>query len=174
MDETIRKNTRLKNWDYSNTAWYFVTFCCKDRQKLLGEVVNGDGVPIKDLPPTEWGSMGDCSVLLSAEGKECREVLEASSDLRAGGRVVAYVIMPNHVHLIAAMRRGQSSSSSLGDFIRYIKSSVTKAVRQRKPGMEIWQRGFHDHIIRDDDDLERILEYIATNPAKWAVDRYFE
>jgi len=40
-------------------------------------------------------------------------------------------------------------------------------------GRKIWQYRYHDHIIRNAEDYSRIFEYINSNPAKWADDRYF-
>ena len=53
------------------------------------------------------------------------------------------------------------------------KSSVTRKVRKRRDGHAFgWQRSFYDHVIREEEDLNHIREYIRNNPLKWAFDRY--
>jgi hypothetical protein len=50
-----------------------------------------------------------------------------------------------------------------------MKESVTKSI-----GYSIWQKSYHDHIIRGDADYRRVWEYIDTNPARWHEDCFFE
>jgi putative transposase len=61
---------------------------------------------------------------------------------------------------------------SISSFVAGFKSSATKKVNQYRqtPGMNLWQERFHDHIIRNDAEYQRILEYIETNPAQWEAD----
>ena len=60
---------------------------------------------------------------------------------------------------------------------RCILSQITvgalKRLVNRKLGHDIWQRSFHEHVIRNAQDYREIWEYIDANPAKWAEDRYF-
>ena len=55
----------------------------------------------------------------------------------------------------------------------YFKYQSTKQINQRynTPGTRLWQRNYHDHIIRDDPDLQRLREYIQINPMKWELDQ---
>ena len=53
------------------------------------------------------------------------------------------------------------------------KSSVTRKVRKRWGKNAFgWQRSFYDHVIREEENLNRIREYIRKNPLKWAFDKY--
>jgi len=54
------------------------------------------------------------------------------------------------------------------------KSACTKQINQirQTPGAPLWQRGYYDHVIRDEHDQQRIREYIVNNPLKWALDPY--
>jgi REP element-mobilizing transposase RayT len=60
----------------------------------------------------------------------------------------------------------------LGAIVRAFKSAVTKRVNDLRAtsGARIWQRGYHEHIIRDEEELDRIREYITLNPQRWAED----
>ena len=87
--------------------------------------------------------------------------------------------MPNHVHMIIildddrAIRESPLRRSVLSQMIGYLKSNVTKSIREINPQANVWQRSFHDHIIRNEEDYLRIWEYINENPAKWVEDKYF-
>ncbi len=72
--------------------------------------------------------------------------------------------MPSHVHIVLAVRH--AIGLTLGDVVGTYKAAVTRAARRS----DLWQRGYYDHIVRDDDDLARIREYISTNPMRWALD----
>jgi putative transposase len=66
-------------------------------------------------------------------------------------------------------------SVGLGAIVRGVKSAVTAAARKERPGVgPVWQRGYHDRIIRSEAELERFRQYIADNPQQWELDRYFE
>lgn len=58
--------------------------------------------------------------------------------------------------------------------IRAFKTYSTKDIKQAGYGKSVWQRGFYDHIIRNQDDLHRIQQYIYENPMKWHDDDYYE
>ena len=70
-------------------------------------------------------------------------------------------------------RVNETLSPSLGKIIAYFKYQSTKRINQRynTPGTRLWQRNYHDHIIRDDPDLQRLREYIQINPMKWELDQ---
>jgi REP element-mobilizing transposase RayT len=59
--------------------------------------------------------------------------------------------------------------------VRTFKSAVTKRINEHRatPGATVWQRNYYEHVIRATDDLDRIREYIVTNPARWTEDRYY-
>ena len=130
---------------------------------------------------------------LNDAGRTIRSVWQALPGRFSGLELDAFVVMPNHVHGIAAFvgaglalpgDKGAASSAptsgdgvahgvpTLADVIRAFKSlsaiHVNRLLRRSGP---LWQRGYFDHVVRDDRDLERIREYIATNPLRWALDR---
>ena len=84
-----------------------------------------------------------------------------------------YVIMPNHVHLLAVIkdgtRRGASpTKATIPQSVQSLKSMST-----RQFGFNIWQRSYHEHIIRNESEYLRIGQYIDENPSHWAEDDYF-
>lgn len=92
-----------------------------------------------------------------------------------GISVDKYVIMPNHIHLLLRIEANSgrtmcapTAKPLIGRVVWGFKAAVTKRV-----GGAIWQKGYHDHIIRNEADYLRIWQYIDTNPAKWREDCYY-
>ena len=88
-----------------------------------------------------------------------------------------YVIMPNHIHLLieisdcgkcGSSRTPNPTNSLIAGFI-----STFKRFCNRECGENIWQRSFHDHIIRGEKDYLKIWEYIDTNVIKWEDDCFY-
>lgn len=77
-----------------------------------------------------------------------------------------YVIMPNHIHMILEL--DNDNQIPLTQIIGLLKSGISREI-----GFKVWQRSFHDHIIRNETDYINIWNYIEHNPAGWAMDRYY-
>ena len=78
--------------------------------------------------------------------------------------------MPNHVHGVSWLtERGRCP---LSEIIRRFKTRSARRINERRnsTGIPLWQRDYWEHIIRNEDDLNRIRQYIIDNPAKWAED----
>ena len=75
-------------------------------------------------------------------------------------RVLGFCIMPDHVHLLVFNIQG-----SLLDLMRLFKGRAAKALRGDVPGT-LWQRGFHDHLLRRSEDINRTLLYMFENPVR--------
>ena len=150
-----RKRNRLKGYDYSQNGAYFITVCVKDKKCLLGKVVGGDAY----IAPKG---------ALSKYGKAAEKYICGIKGLHK------YVIMPNHIHMIIFIyneegtMRASSPTQDIPKLIRSFKTLVTKEI-----GVSIWQRSYHDHIIRDEPDYEAIWEYIENNPQKWKHDKLY-
>ena len=135
MDLPKRKRTRLENFDYSTPGAYFITICTKDRKCILGKIV-GEG--LRALP----------EITLSYIGKETEKTIQYINDNYVGVIVDKYVIMPNHIHLIVILNdSGGRGNPPLQNVIGQLKSYTTN-----KYNGTLWQRSYHDHIIRGKDD----------------------
>jgi len=119
-------------------------------------------------------------VQLSSLGRLVDELWQETSTIRPNVHLDAYVIMPNHIHAIvfvpeqlsssAPRRRLHRDSASLSSLVAGYKSAVTS--RARSAGFTtntVWQRGFFEHVIRDDAQLERARTYIFENPMRWGT-----
>ena len=73
----------------------------------------------------------------------------------------------------APTQDGVSDGPTLGDILRAFKSISAVAVNRLlgRSDRPLWQRNYYEHIIRDENELARVREYIANNPAQWALDR---
>jgi putative transposase len=164
-----RRSIRLKGYDYSQAGEYFVTIVAWQRDCLFGEVVDGE-------------------MILNDYGLIVQQEWERTAVVRPNVELGAYVVMPNHFHgllifvddvayTVGATRRvaptkSTLQSGSLGAVMAQFKSIVTKQINllRNTPGIPIWQRNYYEHIIRNDDDLNRIHRYIESNPSMWADD----
>jgi len=95
-----------------------------------------------------------------------------------------FVVMPNHVHGVLALvgapfmaprskelEGAMNRAPTLGNIIRTFKARVSVAIHQQTPSIRVWQRNYYEHIIRNDESLNRIRQYILDNPTRWALDR---
>jgi len=110
-------------------------------------------------------------MVLNALGKCAEEtiMIQNKNDVK----ITKHIVMPNHIHLLILIDKcGRSGAtaptSSVQQVVRNIKSFVAKTAK-----FDVWQKGFHDHIVRDDGDYEKIYEYIDTNPDRWGEDEYY-
>lgn len=172
--EKRRKSTRLLEYDYSQNGYYFVTICCTGKRCLFGKVRNEE---------MTRNHLGD-------EAKKCWEQIpEHYPDVELG----EYIVMPNHIHGIIIIKRQenvgaqnfepkqklqnkfqQTLPKSLGSIIRGFKIGVTKYAKENGFTESPWQRNYHEHVIRSEEALEKISDYIKYNPILWEKDKYFE
>ena len=96
--------------------------------------------------------------------------MENLSSHYAGVYVDSFIIMPNHVHAIIVLN---NQSKSLSEIIGNYKAGVSRKIRLQNPNIEIWQRSFHDHIIRNEKSYLKIWEYVQYNNQKWEEDCFY-
>ena len=157
MEIYNRKTTRLKNYNYNTPGYYFVTVCTKNKQKILCDIV---GTGVLDGPQT----------IMLKGGKIAEKHIENIKNFYSYIKIEKYVIMPNHIHMIVVIDTyGRTQfAPTLSRVIKQFKGSITKQI-----GKSIFQKSFHDHIIRDQADYLKIWNYIETNPAKWQEDCFY-
>ena len=156
MNLPKRKPTRLKGYDYSRNGAYFVTICTHGKKHFLSRIV-GEG--LRALPKN----------ILTPIGTEIEKSIHFINDNYMGIVIDKYVIMPNHLHMIVILEdTGGDGTPPLQNVIGQLKSFTTN-----KFNKTLWQRSFHDHIIRGEEDYQKIWEYIDTNPMKWEFDCFY-
>ena len=166
MSENLpkRKSPRLKEYDYNDTAVYFITICVQHRKCLLSNVV---GTGVLDCPRIE----------LTEYGRIAEKYIKQLNDFYNHISIEDYVIMPNHIHMVVYIRMdGQSrtpvpTTKANSEYSKFI--STFKRFCNKEYGYNIWQSRSYEHIIRDYRDYEKIQKYIYENPLKWQFDELY-
>ncbi len=163
MNDPQRKCLRLEAYDYSQPGYYFITVCTRERkQEALCSIEPAVGAII-NRPPR---------ISLTPLGRIVDETIRAIPDHYPGILVDQYIIMPDHVHLILSFRnigpdgRQIAAPTPLSKIIQQMKRIASK-----QAGVPLWQKGFYDHVIRNDVDLANVRQYIRNNPLKWIEDK---
>ena len=150
VEETypIRKSPRIPQYDYSTVNSYFVTICTHERRCVF--YTKGRLNPL---------------------GLVAQNCLLEIPKRYVGYRIDKFVVMPNHVHAIITIDAavGKNLSYVIGQY----KSVVSKVGHQLYPGLEVWQRSFHDHVIRNQRRYDLIWNYIENNPLQWKEDCFY-
>lgn len=192
-----RRSIRLKGYDYAQAGAYFVTVCTHQRACLFGIVSDGQmdlnaagqvaaqcwraipdhfpnvrcdefvvmpnhihGILWINAPNPPAVGANDYSPLPSAQRPPA---VRANNDSpRRPSAVRANNYSPR--------RRPRGTSKTIGSIVRGFKIGVTKWMRENDFDGPVWQRDYYEHIIREEESLNRIRQYILDNPARWATD----
>ena len=169
-------STRLPGYDYGQNGMYFITICTKNRQPYFGNI---------EVPSNDWNA----AFLQHAKlGEKAIECWAAIPDFASFVQLDAFILMPDHLHgilifdkvnsdgasaetrsvasLQAYENRFGPQSQNLASVLRGFKSAVTTYARHQEIEFQ-WQSRFHERIIRNQNELERIQNYIITNPSRW-------
>ena len=191
-----RRSIRLTDYDYSQSGAYFITICTKNRDCLLGEIV-------------------DSEMVLNGAGMMMQTIWEGIPDHYPGVQIDEFVIMPNHAHGIIILtddpvgaglsacpqntglracpketerhgchdQKGQpqgfapTNRTSLPDVVHRFKSLTTARYRHgvTQNGWQpfrgkLWQCNYYEHVVRDEESLDGIQKHIAENPFCWETD----
>jgi len=170
MDQGIdlphRCSIRIRGFDYRQRGAYFVTIVAHRKQFLFGEV--------------NFGAMK--LSLLGDVANECwMEIPHHFPNIELPG----HIVMPNHIHGIIVIRGagirekeilpesfGKPVPESLPTILCSFKAAVTLRARRNlhPPGLPVWQRGYYEHVIRNEDEFREIVKYIRENPRRWEFD----
>ena len=157
----VRKNIRLKKYDYASNGGYFITICSENKKRIFwDENVGANCVRLAVYKLSEYGNIVD------------REIKSIGGIYGSIIRIDKYVIMPNHIHMILIIddfNNGRTQfAPTVSRIIKQFKGAVTKKI-----GKSIWQRSFYEHIIRNEVEYAEIWNYIDSNPHKWVEDEYY-
>ena len=173
-----RRNTRLPDYDYNTPGAYFLTICVENRKCLLSRIV---GTGLLDGPDIE----------LLQYGKVAAKYINQLNDFYDNLSVESYVIMPNHIHILLRVLDGPSRTpvpTNAPEFengpartpVPTLQNSIIsrfistfKRFCNKEYGKNIWQGRSYDHIIRDQADFDKHLQYIYENPFGWTKDELY-
>jgi REP element-mobilizing transposase RayT len=155
-----RRSIRLRDYDYSQNGAYFLTFCTIDRDCYFEQFPQ-----LREIVINEWNNI---------------PVRFANAELDE------YVVMPNHFHGIIILKPGhpqenkghpQGDAPTLGTIVGAFKSlcvntwlRVIESENFNARG-KFWQKNYYEHVIRSEEEMNRIRQYIIDNPLQWQMDR---
>ncbi|MDF2545618.1 MAG: hypothetical protein K0R93_516 [Anaerosolibacter sp.] len=160
MEYPNRKLNRLSGYDYSQAGAYFITICTKSYKNQFGMIEDGEmhlnklGI----IARNHWLSIPEHFKDISID---------------------EFVVMPNHIHGILVLTMGNGyirslQGQNLSRIIGPYKASVSREIRKMNGGMDFkWQKSYYDHIIRKDESLDNVREYIRNNPMQWHLDKFY-
>jgi REP element-mobilizing transposase RayT len=163
MDHPHRKSPRLIGYDYAQNGAYFVTICQQNRLHLFGSVVDGH-------------------MKLNAAGNMIVTYWHELRNKYAFATVEDFVVMPNHVHGIVIIHSDPrpEHNTPLAEVVKWFKIMTTNGYIRgvNNSGWtafegKLWQRSYHDHIIRNENEYLTIRNYVRENPARWLEDRFY-
>lgn len=160
------ESSRDPHWDYGSNSAYFITICTHNKIPFFGRIINRKTVlsEIGQIVFDEWSRTADIRGYMNI-------------------KIDSFVIMTDHFHAIIIIGKNEFNhdrlnvvanpvdkigmqSNNLSSIIRGFKSVVTMRARHIDPNFK-WQTRFHDRIIRNENEFERIKKYIDENPVKW-------
>lgn len=147
-----RKPTRISDFDYTSDNYYFVTICTHEKKCIFGQ-------------PDQ----------LNQFGQICKDDLNALSSHFENVKIDHSVVMPNHIHAIVVIgcEDAHGKRPNLNTVIGQFKSGVSRKIRKTEPDLQVWQRSYHDHIIRNRASYDKIWTYIETNSVRWNKDCFY-
>ena len=156
-----RKNLRISEYNYSNDGFYFITICTKNRKCILSKIINDEQGNFNKLELLPFGKIVEYNLI------KTNKVYE---DIK----ICNYVIMPNHIHFIVEIigKSHGGTNSPTNEKIPTLISTLKRFIN-KECTEQIWQRNYYDHIVRNEKEYLKTLEYIQNNPYKWKTDLYY-
>ena len=151
-----RHSIRLKGYDYSNAGCYFITVCTQDKISLFGDIQEGEMIE------NEVGRM--VYYWIEKIGTKFQDV-----------QCYDTIVMPNHIHLILTIGckpelKLQQPLPTLSTVIGQYKSAVSRKIHMINPKITVWQKSFHDRIIRNEAEYLKLWKYIDKNTIPFMFD----
>ena len=154
-----RKTNRLQSYDYSAPGAYFLTICTQYRKKLFWSNARAACATAREVP------LSPCGMLVEQSIQRIPCHYPAIT-------VDHYVIMPNHIHLLLQIHSDLDGRPMVAPTVMTVVKQM-KGYVSKQYGSGIWQKEFHDHVVRNDADYREIWRYIEGNPGKWAEDKLY-
>ncbi len=156
MELKQRKRTRLEGFDYSSKGKYFITICAIEKEKALFGKIKRESLHTEPY------------VELTGYGEIVKNQIEEINSVYDDVNIYPYVIMPNQMHFIIGIDGSSGTPTPTNARIPSIVSTF-KRMTNKKAGFKMWQRGYNDHIVRNDEDFLTKAEYTLNNPygKKW-------
>jgi REP element-mobilizing transposase RayT len=183
-----RQSIRLQGYDYSESGSYFITICTYKKEHLFGEIVNSEMKLnlIGQYAYNQWKQIPQ-----RFENVELNEFVIMPNHIhgiivivsgRGEGLENCHNFPPKSTFSNPSPIQDHSTSrfngtvpGSIGAIIQNFKSGTSRKINAmpEMKNVKIWQINYYDHIIRDREDYDRIVEYIRDNPSNWEKDELY-
>ncbi len=161
-----RKRLRLKHYDYSQQGLYFLTICCQHHFCYFGSISNNE-------------------MQLNDAGLMIAKWYSKIPDKFTNFAIHDYVVMPNHFHCILEIGQSETTvghlNPTLPSVVQWFKTMTSndyiknvKTNNWQRFNKKLWQRSYYEHVIRNEQNHEKIVDYIQYNPQKWENDKYYQ
>ncbi|MEK6557271.1 MAG: transposase [Candidatus Margulisiibacteriota bacterium] len=192
-----RRSIRLKGHDYSQEGTYFITLVTHNRLNIFGDIIDGSmvlndiGIKAKEywLEITEHYPQTQLDEYVIMPNH-----IHGIIKIVASAKATTVTVRANNYSPQLPQRdnetpqgaeRPKGTSKTIGAIVRGYKIGLTKWIKEnneedivrannyspQRDSQKIWQRNYYDHIVRNDDELNRIRAYIRTNPINWGKDQ---
>lgn len=189
-----RKHIRLRNYDYASDGWYFVTICTHERECYFGKIetqimyLSDVGIQAelmwneipKHFPMAELGEFvvmpNHIHGIIGIDNtKKCNDVVcvdiactDVACNISTASPSVHDAKIKNEYMASISPKPG-----TLSAMLRSYKSAVTKWCNDNHISNFAWHSRFHDHVIRNQEEFDRIENYILNNVANWNSDKFY-
>lgn len=184
-----RQSIRLKGYDYSQSGLYFITICCYQRECLFGNIINSQIIlnNFGQLIKEEWLKSAEIRKEIEFDDfvimpNHFHGIVIINQEINSDFMKNDVDFQDNNVGANGRSPLQQIQSSrpkismkpkSISSLIAGFKSATTKKINiiRNTPQNPVWQRNYYDHIIRNDESLAKIREYVQNNPLSWENDQ---
>ncbi len=184
-------SARWQKWDYSWVGAYFITICTKNHNRNFGNIINGEMLLLGTgiLADVFWHEiknhaknveLGEFVVMpnhvhgilvLNGNDNDDNVGDNMGDNVQTGYALSVKQQQQPNTPSIGQQRFQNIGNNSVSAIIGSYKSAVTK--HAHRLGMQfVWQERFHDHVIRNTEEFQRISEYIKNNPRNWESDKF--
>jgi putative transposase len=161
-----RRSIRLQGFDYTQPGSYIITICTWHNSLIFGEINQGE-------------------VVLSKPGEIARKEIERLPHRFSNIAIDGFVVMPNHIHMLITICADGASNAhgsteafkqpvagSIPTIVRSYKAAVTQRISAMRdaPVSEVWHHNYYEHVVRNENEREKIFLYITANPTQWNSD----
>ena len=156
VSSSRRRPLRLPYYDYASAGAYFITICTWRRTCLFGDVRDG-------------------AMRMNRSGEIVETCWRDLPNHYPHVKLDSFVVMPNHLHGIIVLEPAADlpeKRSAIPEIVRAFKSFSARRINtlRNASGRSLWQRGYYEHVVRNEIPLAEIREYIDSNPARWLAD----
>ena len=175
-----RRSIRLQDYDYSSEGAYFVTICARHRECLFGEIQNEQMILNEygkiveqcwlDLPNHYHNIVLDAYIIMPNHFHGIIFITDNVDNVRAIHELPQHELPQHELPLQSSQQSSQQRRKMLlPKIIGRFKMNAAKQINQIRNtlGIPVWQRNYYEHIIRNEESLNNIRNYIVNNPSKW-------